>query len=189
MIACVKSVYFPACRICGKLFCARNKASAVCSLACKMEEARRKSRSWSARRSTRALDRKCVECGKQFRTLYGDKRRHLCSRQCTLKATRRMAKAKLKGAGQWKTIHWAVVFDRDKGICQLCGKHVGTYPVPHPLAATIDHIVPLSRGGVHAYGNVQIAHFSCNVRKQNAPVEHWENGRAYQEAECLLVAV
>lgn len=58
---------------------------------------------------------------------------------------------------------------RDGGICQLCGKptdgsdindgHIGKrYP-------TLDHIVPLSKGGTHTWDNVQLAHMSCNARK------------------------
>jgi 5-methylcytosine-specific restriction endonuclease McrA len=31
----------------------------------------------------------------------------------------------------------------------------------------IDHIVPLSRGGLHCYANVQVAHSRCNLRKRN----------------------
>jgi 5-methylcytosine-specific restriction endonuclease McrA len=38
---------------------------------------------------------------------------------------------------------------------------------PHPLSASLDHVVPLSRGGVHAWGNLQIAHVACNVRKRD----------------------
>ena len=30
---------------------------------------------------------------------------------------------------------------------------------------TVDHIIPLSRGGEHSYANTQIAHLLCNIRK------------------------
>jgi len=40
-----------------------------------------------------------------------------------------------------------------------------TKVVPHPKAPTIDHIVPLSAGGDDTKANVQLAHFSCNTRK------------------------
>jgi 5-methylcytosine-specific restriction endonuclease McrA len=40
-----------------------------------------------------------------------------------------------------------------------------TERVPHPLAPTLDHIVPLARGGHHTRDNTQCAHFSCNTRK------------------------
>jgi len=39
--------------------------------------------------------------------------------------------------------------------------------VPHPLAPTIDHVVPLAAGGLHEPANVQLAHFLCNARKSD----------------------
>lgn len=58
------------------------------------------------------------------------------------------------------------VFERDDWTCRLCGKAVASDEVvPHPLAPTLDHIVPLALGGEHRYFNVQTAHFICNSRK------------------------
>ncbi|WP_410666040.1 HNH endonuclease [Amycolatopsis sp. lyj-84] len=55
-------------------------------------------------------------------------------------------------------------------MCQLCGKKVRTdVVVPHPLAATIDHVIPLARGGRHEMSNVQTAHFLCNSLKGDRP--------------------
>lgn len=51
------------------------------------------------------------------------------------------------------------IWQRDGGICQLC--HL-------PIAqaeASLDHIVPLARGGTHEPANVQLAHRRCNSRK------------------------
>ena len=61
-----------------------------------------------------------------------------------------------------------VVYNRDKWRCGLCGKKIN--PVlrhPHPLRASLDHVVPISRGGTHTYANTQAAHLQCNVRKNN----------------------
>ena len=30
---------------------------------------------------------------------------------------------------------------------------------------SIDHVKPISKGGLHEWGNVQLAHFSCNSKK------------------------
>ena len=58
------------------------------------------------------------------------------------------------------------IFERDKWRCRLCGykirRNVGQ---DHPKAATIDHVVPLARGGRHEPANVQAAHRECNARK------------------------
>jgi 5-methylcytosine-specific restriction endonuclease McrA len=58
------------------------------------------------------------------------------------------------------------IYDRDRWICQLCRKRIHkTKQVPHPLAATLDHITPLALGGHHEPANLQAAHFICNSRK------------------------
>jgi len=53
----------------------------------------------------------------------------------------------------------AEVFKRDRWRCGLCGKRVARRD------ATVDHIVPLARGGEHSYRNAQTAHFRCNAAK------------------------
>jgi 5-methylcytosine-specific restriction endonuclease McrA len=65
-------------------------------------------------------------------------------------------------ARQLKTevrIDYRVVYERDQGLCQICLE-----PIPFD-DMTLDHIIPLSRGGEHTYENVQTAHLSCNCRK------------------------
>lgn len=52
-----------------------------------------------------------------------------------------------------------VVYQRDEGICGICGD-----PVDLKLFE-IDHVIPIARGGPHLYTNVQIAHPICNRRK------------------------
>lgn len=62
----------------------------------------------------------------------------------------------------------SVVFERDGFTCCLCGDPLDMDGKKgEPLSPTIDHIVPLSRGGDHLYSNVQAAHFRCNVAKGN----------------------
>jgi 5-methylcytosine-specific restriction endonuclease McrA len=51
------------------------------------------------------------------------------------------------------------IYERDKGICGICGNLI------ERDKATLDHIVPLSRGGPHIASNLQIAHRSCNSSK------------------------
>ena len=54
--------------------------------------------------------------------------------------------------------------------CALCGKMCD--PNDHswsrysgPMYPSIDHIVPMSKGGGHVWGNVQVAHIICNSEK------------------------
>lgn len=41
-----------------------------------------------------------------------------------------------------------------------------------PLAASIDHILPKSRGGTDDDGNLQITHLRCNLLKHASPNRH-----------------
>lgn len=60
------------------------------------------------------------------------------------------------------------VYERDRWTCQLCGKPVMRGKVvPHPKAPTLDHVIPLSRGGTHEPANVQLAHYWCNTIKSD----------------------
>lgn len=52
-----------------------------------------------------------------------------------------------------------VVLEAADGVCGVCGEDVD------PLDYEVDHIVPLSRGGLHCYANVQPAHRRCNRSK------------------------
>ena len=60
------------------------------------------------------------------------------------------------------------VYGRDGWRCGLCGEPIdSSVKWPDPLSASLDHILPLSKGGHHIPENVQAAHLSCNVRKGN----------------------
>lgn len=77
---------------------------------------------------------------------------------------RRRRAAKRGGASEPYTL--AEIALRDDFNCGLCGKSVPmAVKVPEPLAPTIDHIVPVSKGGDDTRANVQLAHFVCNSRK------------------------
>jgi len=55
-----------------------------------------------------------------------------------------------------------------KGICHYCGKATS------PKELTMDHVVPVSRGGKSTKGNVVTACQNCNaLKKQLLPME-WE---------------
>lgn len=70
------------------------------------------------------------------------------------------------------------VFQRDNWICCLCGEEIDKkLKFPHPRAATLEHLTPLSRGGTHTLENVSCAHFSCNAQKQAKTLEEY---RVYQ---------
>lgn len=58
------------------------------------------------------------------------------------------------------------IYKRDRWKCGICGLRVNTkLKHPHPYSASLDHIIPLSKGGSHTPDNVQLAHLRCNLSK------------------------
>lgn len=52
------------------------------------------------------------------------------------------------------------------GLCGICGGGLErSLAWPHPLSKSIDHVIPLARGGTHEAANLQWAHLRCNVSK------------------------
>lgn len=52
-----------------------------------------------------------------------------------------------------------LVAERDGWRCAICGKRVTR------KTWSLDHIVPLARGGSHTYENVTLAHLRCNIAR------------------------
>ena len=64
-----------------------------------------------------------------------------------------------KAGVDWDFIDLRDVYSKASGICGICGQPVSFETF------TIDHIVPMSRGGSHLLENLQPAHGECNSRK------------------------
>lgn len=64
---------------------------------------------------------------------------------------------------------------RDGWRCWLCEGEIDPTAVPNsPAAATVDHVVPRSRGGATEPANLRLAHRRCNgVRGNELPELHW----------------
>jgi len=56
-------------------------------------------------------------------------------------------------------VHRIVVWEHDGGRCYLCGDEVSFY------AMHVDHVIPISKGGLHSYENVRATHADCNQYK------------------------
>lgn len=90
------------------------------------------------------------------------------------KISKSISKAKRRAVERGATaenINPINVFRRDKWRCRLCGtktpqKLRGTY---EQRAPELDHVLPLSKGGSHTWGNVQCACRACNNSKGNRP--------------------
>lgn len=104
----------------------------------------------------------CEICGDEF--LRNHKRRVTCGQRCA-----RLAKS---GAAMESPassyIARSDVGEKDSWICGICGEPVDkAIQWPDQQSPSIDHIIPLSKGGPHSMENLQISHLVCNVRKNN----------------------
>lgn len=79
---------------------------------------------------------------------------------------RERRRARMKGAYVGPKAPRYKIADRDGWICRLCGEAIPrVVKHGHPLYLTIDHIIPLAKGGEHSPSNVQAAHAICNYSK------------------------
>jgi len=133
-------IYFVECGECAKLFVARRRGKTICNAECrKKRQARR----------------------------YSDNPKY----RNNIIAHSHARRAHRLGLGNTK-VTLAYLIERDKGRCQATACHfrsrkVATLGTRGPRRPSMDHIIPLSRGGMHALANVQLAHYRCNLSKNN----------------------
>lgn len=121
----------------------------------------------------------CEMCGALYVTC-GQKRK-FCSVECGVRCNDAIKKdrriRKMREVVDNKSITLERLYKKAKGVCALCGGLCdykdyiirddgvfiagGNYP-------SIDHIVPLNKGGRHAWNNVQLACRDCNSKKSDS---------------------
>lgn len=173
------------CRNCQRLQTeAKNKQRAEEKQRLKEEQERQRAEQRKAKVKP-VLTKVCVECGNTFQTT--NNKKVCCSSECTKHRSNNKHDRRLKKYGQKDNgITLKALFKRDNGICYLCGKQCdwndktinnrGTitgddYP-------SIDHIIPLSLGGVNEWDNVRLACRRCNTKKNNkSAIKMLKDGR------------
>jgi 5-methylcytosine-specific restriction endonuclease McrA len=77
-------------------------------------------------------------------------------------------RAKQAGSVVIETFDRLQVFERDHWTCYRCGRPTDRDASPFdPRSPTVDHVVPLSKGGEHALANARTACLGCNSSKQD----------------------
>ena len=89
-------------------------------------------------------------------------------RQAYLRAFDRLRRLRIQANGV-ENVSPVAIFERDGWRCWLCGEAVDRQANPQTddLAATLDHVHPLSKGGPHTSDNLRCAHRMCNRSKGN----------------------
>lgn len=127
----------------------------------------------------------CMGCGAMF--LYDDRtHQKYCSKQCArrLRQKKKEVVRRIRTKAQMvdNDITLEKLYQRDGGICYLCGRVCdwndrvvidGTvicgdnYP-------SIEHVIPLSKDGKHSWANVKLACRKCNNHKRDNIIESVE---------------
>lgn len=133
----------------------------------------------------------CSHCGQRYLFFpsskkYGRKKAGpYCSKRCCRKANNRSSnighRLRLHGSGDKPrdSITLDKLLERDGAICYLCGCETtksDSYRVRGWFTAgdrypTIDHVIPIAKGGTHTWANVRIACNACNRAKRDRLLE------------------
>ena len=122
---------------------------------------------------------RCKICNKPFVKDNGHSA--YCSEDCARKG-RRIKEAKKNDVrlrrmkeSEMDDISLGELYERDNGVCWICGEVCdlddcfwadgtffagGSYP-------SIDHVIPIAKGGTHKWENVRLAHRICNSLKRD----------------------
>jgi len=128
----------------------------------------------------------CIVCGKEFRQMRRDSK--CCSPRCVRKwEYRKRNKAKKlfyertrehrirASGGKFTFAQWVCVKKKYNFTCPRCGRN------EPKISLTIDHIVPISLGGIHDITNIQPLCRRCNTSKGN----HYIKQYAYYNNQVL----
>lgn len=131
-----------------------------------------------AERKARIKTKACTECGETFETIQPNQL--TCSKECSrLRKNRLRRHYKEERYNETnlidKDITVKVLYKRDKGICYICGgkcdfkdhTQINGHFTAGPNYPSIDHVIPIARGGMHTWDNVKLAHHHCNSMKSD----------------------
>lgn len=157
-----------------------NRGTRVCSMWCREYVKHRRwpqspvpdghpSRSSAVPPEHPARQAACDHCAEAFAIQWAGQK--FCTKKCAGRAHARRRDAR-KRAGRPLDREERVtplrVYERDGWRCYLCRRRVKRDAVvPHRLAPTIDHVIPLSKGGRDDMANARTAHFRCNYEKSD----------------------
>jgi 5-methylcytosine-specific restriction endonuclease McrA len=107
------------------------------------------------RRKQRGNHRRCLDCRKAQRA-------RADAGRGSYKAKRRREIVK---AGERITFDDLMM--RDGPLCQICGELMDWQTGRYRERVSLDHIIPISKGGSHTMDNVRLVHMGCNSKKSD----------------------
>lgn len=158
-------IYFRDCVICARPFTTRRALTTLCGSAhCTRQVRNGKDRVQRAIKiACRSVTQHtCTECGAAFAAKTRSNTGRWCSYRCAHRAAKRTRKHILRSrsvTGERFTTRQ--IAERDGWRCHLCHKRVTKDE------ASMDHLIPISAGGLHIRSNVALAHRRCNTLRCN----------------------
>lgn len=123
----------------------------------------------------------CKNCGKSFKSKT-DSRKYCCS-YCMNRFNNSTKKHKKRERviknGRYEDISLNLLVRKKRNRCHICGgecdykdikQNVNGHRVYGPMYPTIDHIIPICKGGTNTWDNVDLAHMGCNCKKSGSSV-------------------
>jgi len=183
------------CKQCGIEFALRPRYNkqVYCSTACAVEATRKHPKRWPSssihifrcaqcaklvvlRKPRGGWAKRQKVCGPECRRLYHN-RRHVEKYRDDLEFRDRVLtrshehRAHALGVGDAR-VTLAYLIERDGGrcrasVCHFRSRKVMALGTRGPKQPSMDHIIPLSRGGTHVLSNVHLTHYRCNLSKNN----------------------
>lgn len=92
-----------------------------------------------------------------------------CLHRERFRAEWRLKNARRRGAeGKCSVTEWEEIIERQNRQCNACRRD--------DLPLTLDHIIPITRGGTNWPDNIQGLCLSCNIRKYNSTMDEFRAG-------------
>jgi 5-methylcytosine-specific restriction endonuclease McrA len=135
----------------------------TCSASCALERKRR--------RGEVAAPKPCSFCARTFTASRPGQRycspecRHEGSRNNRLEIARRRDRH-VRLFGTPRKIGLLEIGERDHWACHICQLPVDRQATGN-AKPSLDHVIPVSRGGPHSRENIKLAHLGCNIAKKD----------------------